>query len=80
FSSPSPINLLPVGPEYVTQQFMLGTVHIEEASYEGNDQLIREWLRQLNLDSLQEQQKTGLFRVIGWVGDQLTAERLRGLF
>lgn len=59
---------------------MLGTVHIEEASYEGNNQLIMEWFKQLNLHTEDERKRTGLEHVIVWVGDQLTVERLRGLF
>ncbi|KAH7910892.1 hypothetical protein BJ138DRAFT_1187476 [Hygrophoropsis aurantiaca] len=80
FTAPPPIQQLPSGTAYVTQQFMLGTVHIEEASYEGNDKLIMEWMRQANLHSEYERKKTGLERVICWVGDQLTVERLRGLY
>ncbi|KAH7925761.1 hypothetical protein BV22DRAFT_1160019 [Leucogyrophana mollusca] len=80
FSSPEPVQKLPTGPEYITQQFMLGTVHIDEASYEGNDQLMLEFFRQMQLHTEDETKKTGLHRVIPWVGDQLTVERLRELF
>lgn len=80
FSPPPPVEKLPHGPPSITEQHMLGTVHIEEASYEGNDQLIMEWFKQLNLHNEDEKKRTGLERVIVWVGDQLTVERLRGLF
>ncbi|EGO01120.1 hypothetical protein SERLA73DRAFT_24599, partial [Serpula lacrymans var. lacrymans S7.3] len=80
FNPSAPVQRLPSGQQYITKQYMLGTVHIEEASYEGNEMLLGKWLSQLRLDSLDKQKKTGLERVIPWVGDQLTVERLRGLF
>lgn len=70
---------LQVGPEPSVRQYMLDTVHLEEASYDGNDCVMHEWLRQLKLDTLDEQKRTGRERIIPWVGDQLTASRLRGL-
>ena len=80
FSPSAPVEKLPHGPQSITEQHILRTVHIEEASYEGNDQLIMEWFKQLNLHTENERKRTGLERVIIWVGDQLTVERLRGLF
>jgi hypothetical protein len=80
FSAPPPVHLLPSGSEHTIQQYILGTADIEEASYEGNDKVIEEWFRQLGMDSEAEKKKTGLERVIPWVGDQLTIERLRGLW
>ncbi|EGN96551.1 hypothetical protein SERLA73DRAFT_58410, partial [Serpula lacrymans var. lacrymans S7.3] len=80
FTPPLPIQQFPSGQAYVTQQYMLGTVHIEEASYEGNDKLLTEWFKQLGLHSDEEQCRTGMECVIPWVGDQLTIERLRGLY
>jgi hypothetical protein len=58
---------------------MLNTVHIEEASYEGNDCVLSEWWHQLKLDTLDKQKQTGEEKMIVWVGDQLTVSRLRGL-
>jgi hypothetical protein len=58
---------------------MLNTAHIEEASYEGNDRVLKKWWRQLKLDSPDKQKQTGEEKVIVWVGDQLTVSRLRGL-
>ena len=43
---------------------MLGTEHLEEASYEGNDQVMMAIAHQLGLDTKDEQKKTGLHRVI----------------
>ncbi|KAH9949025.1 hypothetical protein B0H21DRAFT_804739, partial [Amylocystis lapponica] len=76
---PPPVSQLPTGRQHATCQYMLNTVHIEEASYEGNDRVFQEWWRQLKLDSREEQKKTGLERTIIWAGDQLTVSRIRGL-
>jgi hypothetical protein len=77
---PAPIHQLPCGKEHITLQFLLGTVNIPEASYEDNSCLIKEWLSQLKLDSPEMQQHLGLKKLIVWVGDQLTVDRLRNLF
>ena len=37
-----PVEELPIGQEHITCQYMLNTVHIEEASYEGNDCVLQE--------------------------------------
>jgi hypothetical protein len=66
-----PIEKLLVGPEHVTCQYMLNTVHIEEASYEGNDRVLSEWWHQLRLDTTDKQKETGKEKVIVWVGNQL---------
>lgn len=80
FIPPKPLMQLRTGKEYITRQFMLGMEHLEEASYEGNDQVMMAIAHQLGLDTKDEQKKTGLHRVIPWCGDQLTAERLHGLY
>ncbi|KAH7924175.1 hypothetical protein BV22DRAFT_1166000 [Leucogyrophana mollusca] len=80
FKPPPPVRELPCGPEYTVKQFILGTADIEEASYEGNDKVVAEWFRQGGLDSEEEKKKTGMARVIPWIGDQMTVERLRGLW
>jgi hypothetical protein len=77
---PIPIHQLPSGKDHITLQFLLGTVNIPEASYEDNSRLIKEWLSQIKLNSPEMQQKLGLERLIVWVGDQLTVDRLRNLF
>ncbi|KAJ7574764.1 hypothetical protein C8J56DRAFT_1007882 [Mycena floridula] len=61
-------------------QYMLGSVNIAEASYEDNLRLIKEWLQQLNLYNLAAQIKLALEMIIAFCGDQLTIDRLRGLF
>ncbi len=78
FAAPPPVNRLPFGPEHITKQYVLGTVHIDEASYEGTRDLIEEWMRQVKLHIKDERIRTGMERVLIWIGDQLTADRLRG--
>lgn len=77
---PPPVHQLNCGPETTAEQYILGTAAIEEASYDGNDKVVEEWFRQLHLNSDEEKLKTGLERIIPWVGDQMTVERLRGLW
>ncbi|KAL1699110.1 hypothetical protein EV121DRAFT_216903 [Schizophyllum commune] len=77
---PPPTRALPHGLENATVQRMLGTVNIAEASYEDNERLIAEWLRQLGLAGEENKKKIGLEQVLFWIGDQLTVERLRGLY
>lgn len=73
------VEQLPYGPKHITKQCVLGTVKIDESSYEGVDMLIKEFLNQLSLYTRDELVKTGLERVIPWIGDQLSSERLTGL-
>jgi hypothetical protein len=79
FQHPFSPDLLPVGPQHTACQFMLDTVHIEEASYEGNDRVLKEWWKQLKFDTPELQKKLGEDQLIVWAGDQLTVSRLRGL-
>ncbi|KAH9953950.1 hypothetical protein BC827DRAFT_1158993 [Russula dissimulans] len=44
---------------------MLDLLHIEEVSYEGNDKVLGEWFRLLQVDPTGQQ-------LLVWVGDQLT--------
>ncbi|CDO73891.1 hypothetical protein BN946_scf185016.g48 [Trametes cinnabarina] len=70
---------LHIGAESLVQQYVLDTVHMEEASYDGNSKVLKEWLRQLGLDTPEMQKHLASEVVLPWVGDQLTASRLRGL-
>jgi hypothetical protein len=79
FASVTPVNELPIGSEHTASQYMLQTIHMEEASYEGNDRMLKEWWRQLKLDSPDEQKNLGREWVLVWVGNQLTVSHLRGL-
>lgn len=78
FKPPTPVHQLPVSRDQITQ-YMLNTVHIEEASYEGNDRVLKEWWRQLKLDTPEKKKKMGEDNLIVWAGDQLTVSRIRGL-
>ncbi|KAF8141805.1 hypothetical protein EV363DRAFT_1291781 [Boletus edulis] len=60
FTPPNPIHQLSTGEKFVTWQFMLGTEHLKEASYEGNANVIAAVLHQLHLDTEAEMKKTGL--------------------
>lgn len=80
FKPPVPLNALPCGREHRTLQYLLASVNIPEASYDDNEKLIKEWLRQLGWSSPAEQKKTGTERIIVCCGDQLTMDRLRGLY
>ncbi|KAJ7222322.1 hypothetical protein GGX14DRAFT_326506, partial [Mycena pura] len=80
FQRPASVLELLCGLDHITLQFLLGTVDIPEAAYEDNSRLITEWLRQLKLDGKELQKKIGLERVMAWIGDQLTVDRLRNLF
>ncbi|KAF8673067.1 hypothetical protein AX14_005425 [Amanita brunnescens Koide BX004] len=79
-SAPPPVHELPIGDNYRNVQYMMETAPIEEASYDGNDKVIAEWFHQLRLDSDAEQKLTALHRVLVCCGDQLTMDRLRGLY
>ncbi|KAI0682070.1 hypothetical protein BC835DRAFT_1409654 [Cytidiella melzeri] len=76
FLRPNPVQQLPVGKQHALVQYMLDTVHIEEASQEGDRKVMEEWIRQLQIDGDRGQQSQ---RLIVWIGDQLTVIRLRCL-
>lgn len=69
---------LSVEKEGNTKQFMLGTQHQEEASYDGNMLVMQEWLSQLGVNDSRTRKRFALDVIAVWVGDQLTASRLRG--
>lgn len=76
---PPPVNQLQWGELFRTIQYMLPTLHIDESTYEGNDEIINAVLKYLGFGSMDELKKLGLGHIIVWVGDQLTVSRLRGL-
>ena len=78
FRPPPPVFQLPTGPEHALCQYMCGTIHQEEAFYEGNEKCMREWLRQLRLDAPETMQRLSQQQLIVWMGDQLTNSRNRG--
>ena len=78
---PSPVHALPHGPEHITLQYLLGSINIPEVSYADNERVVEELLKQLGLASgSEEEQKLALENVLAWIGDQMTVDRLRGLF
>ncbi|KAI0687714.1 hypothetical protein BC835DRAFT_1419737 [Cytidiella melzeri] len=76
FLRPPSVQQLPTGREHATVQFMLDTVHMEEASQDGNRKVLQEWLHQLQLDGEAARQSK---RLLVWIGDQLTVIRIRCL-
>jgi hypothetical protein len=74
------VNKLPSGPKFVTQEFILGTSELEEASYNGTLKVVADLFCQLHLHTEEEQIQTGLEQIIAWMGDQLTVEHLQGLW
>ena len=80
FMPPKPTHELPCGQDYVTKQYLLETQQVEEASYNGNLKLLGIWQDQLGLGGRAEKVVTGTDRVVVFVGDQLTAERMHGLY
>ncbi|KAH9852593.1 hypothetical protein C2E23DRAFT_868457 [Lenzites betulinus] len=77
---PPPTDLLPCGPEYITEQRILETVEVDESSYDGTDKLCNDiWLKQMGLGSDAAKKKLGEESVVVWAGDQLTVDRIRGL-
>ncbi|KAJ7466528.1 hypothetical protein FB451DRAFT_1485526 [Mycena latifolia] len=80
FTPPPPVRQLEGGPENIVQMFILKTSEWEEASYEGTLNVMNDAFHQLLLNSTDEQMRTAIKRIIAWIGDQLTIERLRGLW
>jgi hypothetical protein len=80
FNPPPSGYTLPRGRENVTKQYMLGSVGIPEAKYEQNLELIWEWLKQLGIITDKEKEKMAQEKLVFWCGDQLTVDRLWGLF
>jgi hypothetical protein len=79
FAGAIPVRKLPSGRAHATCQYMLNTVHMEEASYDGNDRVLQEWWRQLGIISPEQQKAFSTSFVTPWVGDQLTTSRIHRL-
>ncbi|KAF7980087.1 hypothetical protein HWV62_39892 [Athelia sp. TMB] len=77
---PPPVKGLPSGRDNTTLIYLLGTVNIPEASYEDHDRLIEEWYKQIKWDTMSKQVEVATKKILAWIGDQLTVDRLRGLF
>ncbi|KAI0688541.1 hypothetical protein BC835DRAFT_1419055 [Cytidiella melzeri] len=76
---PQPVTQLPTGDAHVLCQYMLDTVHIEEASQDGNRQCLEEWMKQTGISGDRARQEPARDRLVVWVGDQLTTVRIRAL-
>ncbi|CDO72887.1 hypothetical protein BN946_scf185002.g72 [Trametes cinnabarina] len=76
---PPSVNLLLCGDDHITEQFMLSTLPIPEASYEDNDKVLHSLLDQVGIRTKQQRRDFGSSRVLFVVGDQLTVDRVRGL-
>ncbi|KAH9961769.1 hypothetical protein BC827DRAFT_1091881, partial [Russula dissimulans] len=72
FARPRSSYQLRASRDTATRQYMLDLLHIEEASYEGNDKVLGEWFWMTHVDP------TGQQPLI-WVSDQLTVGRIQGL-
>lgn len=79
FAQPPPVFPLPTGAEHATPQYMFNTMHIEEASVQGNEEVIQEIMKQLGITSAEQQRKFAQENVLVWVGDQLTVVRIRSI-
>ncbi|TCD71585.1 hypothetical protein EIP91_007332 [Steccherinum ochraceum] len=79
FTRPPPIHQLRARPELATCQYMLQTLHVEEASYAGNDRVIQKYLSQMGWRTDEQLRHLAEMKVIPWCGDQLTVARIRGL-
>ncbi|KDQ16007.1 hypothetical protein BOTBODRAFT_173296 [Botryobasidium botryosum FD-172 SS1] len=76
---PAPRRQLPCGRDHRTIQMPLGTVPIDESTYEGNSEVVKELLRQMGLSSVEERKRLATSRLIPWIGDQKTQVLLKGL-
>lgn len=79
FCRPPPVFQLPCGAAHRTCQYMLDTSKIDPSSYEGNIKSMEEWWRQLGINGPEAQRRLANETVLPWIGDQLTASRLRGI-
>ncbi|KAJ3818577.1 hypothetical protein F5880DRAFT_1682852 [Lentinula raphanica] len=77
---PTPVFQLDGGPENIVEGFIGPTMDQEEASYEGQIKVMINILRSLHWHTVDQQTKVALERFIIWLGDQLTVDRLRGLW
>ncbi|KIL54589.1 hypothetical protein M378DRAFT_18744 [Amanita muscaria Koide BX008] len=68
------------GAERIVKQHILGTCATEEASYDGTMKVIDEFFHQLCLSTDEKKKRSGEERFIPWLGDQMTVDRLRGMW
>ena len=79
--APPPVHVLHHGHEHITLQYLLGSINVPEVSYADNERVVDELMNQLGLGSTcAECQGLADEKILAWIGDQLTVDRLRGLF
>jgi len=76
----APVDRLPYRPDHITLQYLLGTVDRPEASYADHEFLLNEWLQQLSWNNDKGRKRLAAERVVTWVGDQLTIDRICGVY
>ncbi|KAF8627584.1 hypothetical protein AX17_006157 [Amanita inopinata Kibby_2008] len=77
---PPPTDQLECSKRNIIEQHLLGICSLEEASYDGTLKVMDEAFRQLKIDTEEQIRLTADGRFFAWLGDQLTVERLRGLW
>ena len=55
FGPPPAVNKLPSGPKFITQESILGTSELEEASYYGTLKVVTDLFHQLHLHTEEEE-------------------------
>jgi hypothetical protein len=79
FERPKSWFQLPHGLAHRTLQYLLPTYHQECSSYDGTAKVLIYYINFLIGRSRESRQALALHRVLIWVGDQLTASRIRGV-
>ncbi|KIJ10153.1 hypothetical protein PAXINDRAFT_164295 [Paxillus involutus ATCC 200175] len=78
---PPLVHALPHGHNHITLQYIIGSINNPKASYADNERVMDEILSLLGLNGTPEKQcHLATEKIIAWAGDQLTIDRLRGLF
>ncbi|TFY59955.1 hypothetical protein EVJ58_g5445 [Rhodofomes roseus] len=82
FARPEPVNEVPCGPDHTVLQYLLGSMDTKEQSYDDNDKVVSEILKQLGITTadVARLKELGEEKLMFWAGDQLTVDRLRGLW
>ncbi|KIO15699.1 hypothetical protein M407DRAFT_47901, partial [Tulasnella calospora MUT 4182] len=80
FDPPPPVRLIPAAYGKPTEMWPLQTMHIDQASLEGNSQWMDDVFgRQLRLNSQEAKHRLGNEMVVPIVGDELTTSRIQTL-
>ncbi|EED77900.1 predicted protein [Postia placenta Mad-698-R] len=76
---PMPIEALPCGPDHITMRYMLGSMPIPGATYDDDDRVLSALWTQMGYKTKADLKKLGEQNIEFIIGDQLTADRIRGL-